>query len=471
MTDMLDYLFISKLDQFVIILGKLPILITGDHAYCKLSEYEKTQHLCDFAVSPFLEKISEYNLFNIIENQTLRSVIDMNRLEARLSDLDDKNDYYYRQAIRFMLRIITKNHGKKPIVIDLHSYPKNDRHWGKYDLMVLEQTRRKMETNPALLRHTITFFRERGYDINSTTQHNQDDVVEEIQLKNLGYPILIEINEKFIYLVELDMKNRKNPKRLELDSLNQSLFKFNPSKIQKYFKMISDGINNTKNINNFLLRTEFRDYLYLNNLILDSSAKERTQGIKISENDFKGSFESFYELNENISKISQAGHNDEQIIKSSIISYSNEHDTIIIPIEVIVLYVKILYNNINKSEFQEWGIMENSLVAGFLELNFKNNLGLSTPRFSKNPQELYNLITQSYLIEDPSMKEGYFISFAILFSNMKNIKKNHLEKDLETLNNWFKLQNKFFSKDGINKFVKNKKGISALRNYIEDRIF
>ncbi len=125
---MLEYNFLTQIDQFKFTSGKYPILILGTHAYCNKSKIEKELHYCDFAISPILnDLIKKYSHeFYILENQVPRKEIDMNRFESRLYDIDDNNDYLYRQMIRFLLFHISKKYTQLPLLFDLHSFGEHD---------------------------------------------------------------------------------------------------------------------------------------------------------------------------------------------------------------------------------------------------------------------------------------------------------------------------------------------------------
>lgn len=188
--DMLDFSFLPHIDNFEYYSGRFPILITGDHAGCPSS-----QSICDAAVSAILSQLA--GEFYVIENKVDRNIIDMNRSESRLNDENNENDYFYRQTIRFICETLQKNYSVIPIVIDLHSF---DTHptWGNPDIVLLEQTKTGMKSNPSLLCFTRTFFQECGWKLIISAVHNQDDVVEELASKKMAIPLLIEVNEHFL---------------------------------------------------------------------------------------------------------------------------------------------------------------------------------------------------------------------------------------------------------------------------------
>ena len=149
-----DLRFIGSIDRFNVQSGKIPLLILGSHAYSVdhddykshydgdlSSEQESSSHMCDFAVKHTLDYLKKTDLFYIIENQTSRINIDMNRQSARGNDNNDLNDPLYRQTIRYICNFIAQIYKKKPIVIDLHSFSRNVK-WGDNDLIILEQTKK-----------------------------------------------------------------------------------------------------------------------------------------------------------------------------------------------------------------------------------------------------------------------------------------------------------------------------------------
>ena len=67
---MFGYSFLTQVDRFNFTSGNCAVLIVGSHAFSNGSKHEKSNHLCDFAVSPMLELINEIapHKFYMLEN-------------------------------------------------------------------------------------------------------------------------------------------------------------------------------------------------------------------------------------------------------------------------------------------------------------------------------------------------------------------------------------------------------------------
>lgn len=459
---MLDYSFVNNIDNFHYISGTIPILLIGSHAYCDNSITEEKMHLCDFFVSPFLKEINNKypHLFYILENQVPRSIIDMNRKSARHNDLVDSNDYFFRQTIRFICQYLNENYKKTPILIDVHSFDIHDE-WNKNDLMILEQIKKGAETNKYLMNQTINFFRERKWKIDSTTKHNQDDIVEEMADKELSIPLLIEFNESIL------RDNKRFNKMINdfaeylkyIDKLN---LKFIKSNSDSYIvsKIILDNLDQNKKIDikNPILKKAFTEYL--DSLqSLNSIISKNKKNSKISNGNI--GYDSLSELNKEIHTFSNYGKNDTEIIKKTIYTISNQHDTIIIPIELLLLCIKILYGNINKTQFQEWGINIDQFISSLLtNANDNSEFGIVIPKYHKNSIINDNILFNKYYI---SNKEPSFYSFfIILFDNINKISESGLKEDLELLNKWINY-------DEI--YQKNNGNIYKIKKQINDTIF
>lgn len=474
---MIDLSFSSEIDHFEFSSGKKAILLTSPHAFInekQLKEYKK-YHLADFIVSPFIREIRQLsNDYYIIENKIPRDSVDMNRLEARKNDDIDENDFIFRQAIRFALRIIKYKHDKKPILIDIHSYPEDSEVWGKYDLMILEQTKKGMKTNKSLLDFTEKHFESKGYTVATTDQHNQDDIVEEIALKGLAIPILIEINEKYInndkfdtlikdfdeYFTIIDKKNEKHFKSLQEDSIPNSLgidISQYPSSL--LISKITDELDKSNKITNIEIRTLYQKYL---NLLNEYILLNESPSTFLSENtDYKKGYEDLSELHSSIDDFANRGHNDQKIIENTIITLSNQYDSTIIPIELFVKNLKMIYATINRETFQEWGIDESALITSPLGLisnpKAMKKFDMIIPLFKENPYEKLTIF-KSY-----KMADNNYSFFIFYHGAIKKISKDSYQKDLQYFEESLKLPIEI-----MNKLKKGK--VSNLRNFLKNNV-
>lgn len=390
---MIQYVENSYIDNFILTSGNLPILLLGTHAFSDNSREERISHLSDYLVSPLLQKIivKNPNVFYIIENRIPRYVIDMNRTESRLNDENDENDYLYRQMIRFILIHIQRKYNTIPLLFDLHSYPEGDK-WDKNDIMVLVQNLKGAESNILLVNNTIKFFTKKGWKIDSTPYHNKDDIMEEISIKRLAIPLLIEFSER---LLKTNLLNTLT------DDLSAYLKQINVLDIgvirrlgDAEFKDISiretlHNITHLRRLNDSQINTQI-------NTILSYKKQLSDLGYTTLE-----------DLNKKIADISDNGYDFEKIFQNTILTLSNSLNSAIIPIELINLQVNIFYSNINRLELKEWGLAPNDENIPLLNA-MKRKMDLVIPQFKENPSKRYNIIYKSFPYD------GYYFNFIIL---------------------------------------------------------
>ena len=448
---MLDYSFLTNVDRFHFQCGKVPILITGDHAfsndtneissfapYPSNKETNWNSHPSDFAVPPILETFRKQENYFILENLVQRAVIDMNRPEARLNDQEPHNDYFYRQMIRYILQYIIFNAETLPFLLDLHSFPADsDYAEGNTEILLLIQP----TTNAKLVRFTVKFFEEKKWHIKTRPASNVNDVVLEIAQLNLGLPLLMEINEQ----------NLTEPKFSQLISdLNEYLMKV--LSLLKSFPKPSiqvstdaeksltfqdhDAVKSTLDFAKFheystinpALRHELQKYLYLTSRYLATCNPTPTifrhsDSAQASLRDYIDSIEEFipYESSE--------------MMLDVIYTTAEALQTIIVPLELVELSIRIFLSSINRRDFEEWGFNDNFFTELFsaLEMTYPMR-AVFLPNFKKNPF-LSDQITSIFATYN--IKKKYYHS--VILGDIQ-IPKKKLEADLETINQMCRLK-------------------------------
>jgi hypothetical protein len=388
--NLLNETITSQIDNFEFISGKYPIFLLGTHAFSNNLSQERELHLSDYFVSPFLKQINRFakNDFFILENKTSRSIIDMNRKSARLNDEINENDFLYRQMIRFICSHQKRVFNKLPLVFDIHSYPSNDS-WGENDMMILIQTKKNALSNVSLVDFTMNFFKSHKWRISKTTKHNQDDIVEELSSKNYAIPLLIEFNEKIM----------TNPNRLS--KMVNDFIVFLQSVNEFNLEMIQDKSDSIKKTNSIEL---FQDLSHLKSLG-DSAIINDIEAINSMYKQLTDlGYGDLTQLNEDISSASKEGKDFNKIVQNTAFTLSNHLKTAIIPIELIILQVRILYSNINRMELKEWGLSFE--LDSFLDILRSSKVII--PTFKSDPSKKFELIYKSYPLEEK------YVNFIIL---------------------------------------------------------
>lgn len=426
---MIGYSFLTQIDKFRFVSGKCGVLIIGTHAFNDSNMKFPNEHPCDYAVSPILKALEEFapNSYYILENMVAREVIDMNRSISRWDDPLDENDQLFRQFIHFTCQYLIYKYQRLPLVIDLHSFDTHP-YWGNNDIMLLIQEKERMQTDEALLFETKSFFKKRGYNIDSSTIHNQDDIVEQIKFRNLGNPILMEINESFLesdqieeftrdfidFLDHIDKMNEIKPLLKRTDNIN-------PIDLKYYnIKRVMKDLSSIDLIKDKQLRDAYLNFL----------KRLGKKDIAVSKGD---SIDSISQLTSIIPMLSQSGEDFDSIICNVIETLSNENDSILIPYELIFLLLEAMYNNINRIELKEYGLtsgaLEYTISKNFLKRYYPNSI---RPIFNFDPFEKWGFVYQSY----PEQKSK--VNFIILLDKIEEITPNGLVKDSNILNDLFK---------------------------------
>lgn len=454
-------------DKFRFSSGQYPLIISAPHAAQIGTKIEKELHYSDFAVKPLIEIIEKKAPFQfyILKNQLSRKIVDMNRFESRNLDEDDDNDRLFRQFLRFLCTYLQNTYEKIPYVIDLHSYPLKTPTWCEYDIVLLIQTKIGQSTDKGLINLTKSFFAKYKYKVGIFEGAERNDIVIELKKQNFAEPILFEVNESFIESGGLDeFANIFIKYLLAVNELNkikihepQLISQLNDSGVHSVeFDYSDDYIEkelanlHNKPINESLKKT-YVEYL---NLLKSKSTKNTNDLYKLDINP-KESLDSFMniaELGQNIGDLSDYGNNWFSIIENVIIALSNQHDTILIPYELIYLTMKMQYNIINKEHYREWGMTEKALqmIVNNIHERFKHSY---RPIFQ---EDIYKQNRSMFKTYETSNNRGY-INFLIYLENKNNISEDGLKRDLETLSALFDLdiEPENFQLNNIEKMIKN----------------
>lgn len=459
---MLKFDFIQSIDFFTFKSGNINVLITAPHAYCNPNKIKETKanHLCDFLVDPFLLELEhETSDPYIIKNLCEREIIDMNRMDARMNDSNDSNDCLFRQFIRVILTNLKEKYNNLPILIDLHSYPDYDPDWNEFDMVLLLQTGERTKTNSQLIELTERFFEERGYSVLITDKHNKDDIVEETQEKLLSNSILIEMNELFLqnqiefrnfvkcfseFIHFIDERNKNNIFTLKNDS-NSNRINIDTKTIPIRLNLIEKEMKTIIKIKDENLKAIYKQYLqkykdYLNIILTQNPPITSYNNDEISE------FNNIVTLLDKLDSFAEQGYADSDIIITAINTISNITDSIIIPIELLILHIRIIYTEINKKYLQEWGLNVDNLIANLISNKSIQKYKIIIPEFSKN----INSIFTSYEYD------GKYYNIMLNLSKISKIKNEEYENDINLLKDILseKIITSLKSKD-IKKIVKS----------------
>ena len=435
------FAFLSTIDRFRYQSGKMPILITGDHAFSNEEEgispfapvnpaKEKIHHLCDIAIHPILEELAKTPDFFIIENMVQRSIVDMNRPQARLEDEEPNNDYFYRQMIRYILNYLRFTFNCLPFLLDLHSYPPDSDYADKNtQILLLVQP----STNLSLVRYTLDFFSKMKWNIRELPASNINDVVLEVSHDNLGIPLLMEINEA---------------------NLEPELFSQLIKDLQAFLTTIADMVCKTKKAS-YLFRPDqnpfvipsleqvelaklhdytmlnadcqqaYRSYLFLvsqYHRLLNQHSVQHADSAQASLQNYLDTVEEFVPCHSN------------KMVNDLVQTLSNSLQTIIIPLELLEISIRIVLTNVNRKSFEEWGFDNQVFMSIFLSSKEESALeNIFIPVFRANPLKT-NQITS--LFSSYEIENNYYHSF--LVAN-PSIKKEHLKRDLLLINQMLKL--------------------------------
>jgi hypothetical protein len=456
MNMMLEYSFLTNIDRFYFQSGTQPILITGDHAFSNNKEgptefapvdpiKEEQLHLSDIAVHPILSAIGEHREYFIIENLVQRSVVDMNRPEARLNDENEWNDYFYRQVIRYCLQYITTNMQCLPFLLDLHSYPKeSDYGEDNTEILLLIQP----STNQSLVRFTEQFFKEKGWRIAHKPASNVNDVVLEIAQLNLGIPLLMEINEanleptKFTHLID-DLRDyllkiaekvkimKPNSIRFSSDAMS-GVRKPAIHKMNNYFSM---ALLHDFPMLNDELQQALKQYLLLSALVLMKSQDGYTD--YCTESHDSTSIEEYVESNQSFDPSDSY-----QTILDMINVVAQSHQSLIIPLELIEISMKMLLSNINRKFFEEWGLESDTFIQNVINNPNFSQHGIYLPAFKENPLATKQ-IKSIFSVYSPT---GKYFYHSFILSDMNLINPAKVDAELSKINRMLNLtKNKMLS--------------------------
>lgn len=180
-------------EKLKVLKGNCPVIITVPHA-CDLSER------CDTYVEDVVMLLKEQMAKKrcrpyIIISNTERDCIDMNRHESRGTR--------FRNEIDNMVKELTKTYGKKPTLIDFHTYPKEVPRYGTKDIVIFDMP---YKDDDLLVGRTMESTKKTSLNVVSKRAKLTNDII--FQHRDDTHALLIEVNDIIGEIPKSDMESK-----------------------------------------------------------------------------------------------------------------------------------------------------------------------------------------------------------------------------------------------------------------------